>query len=92
MKYWGMKVQLHSFFDLGIRWRWVVSFTPRPLRPQGKSPWCPLDTKLGGTLSRSGRGGKEKNSQPRRESNPRTLIVQPVAQRYTERTGYVTKL
>jgi hypothetical protein len=24
--------------DLGTRWRWVVSFTPRPLYPQGKSP------------------------------------------------------
>jgi hypothetical protein len=24
--------------DLGIRWRWVVSFTPRPLYSQGKSP------------------------------------------------------
>jgi hypothetical protein len=23
-----VKVQLHSFFDLGIRWRWVVSFMP----------------------------------------------------------------
>jgi len=23
---------------LGTRWRWVVSFTPRPLYPQGKSP------------------------------------------------------
>jgi len=24
--------------DLGTRWRWVVSFTPQPLYPQGKSP------------------------------------------------------
>jgi len=24
-------------------WRWVVSFTLRPLYPQGKSPWYPLD-------------------------------------------------
>jgi len=22
--------------DLGTRWRWVVSFTPRPLQPPGK--------------------------------------------------------
>jgi hypothetical protein len=42
----------------------VVSFTPRPLYPQGKSPWYPLDRKLGGPQSRSGRGGEEKNSQP----------------------------
>jgi hypothetical protein len=32
--------------------------------PQGKSPWYPLDRRLGGPQSRSGRGGEEKNSQP----------------------------
>jgi hypothetical protein len=61
--YLGVKVQLHSFFDLGTRWRWVVSFTPRPLYPQGKSPSYPLDRRLGGPQSRSGSGGEEKNSQ-----------------------------
>jgi len=39
----------------------VVSFTPQPLHAQGKSPWYPLDRSLGGTQSRSGRGGEEKN-------------------------------
>jgi hypothetical protein len=63
-RYLGVEVQLHSFFDLGTRWRWVVSFTPRPLYPQGKNPWYPLDMRLGGPQSRSGRGGEEKNSQP----------------------------
>jgi hypothetical protein len=43
--------------------RWMFSFTPRPLYPQGKSPWCPLDRKLGAPQSRSGHGGEEKNSQ-----------------------------
>jgi len=34
------------------------------LYPQGKSPWHPMDRRLGGgNQSRSGRGGKEKNSQ-----------------------------
>jgi hypothetical protein len=33
--------------DLGTRWRWVVSFTPRPLYRQGKSTWYPLDKRLG---------------------------------------------
>jgi hypothetical protein len=32
--------------------------------PQGKSPWYPLNRRLGGSQSRSGRGGEEKNSQP----------------------------
>jgi hypothetical protein len=49
-----------------------------------KSSWYPLDKRLGGPQSRSGRGGEEKNSQPLPESNPRTPIVQPVAQRYTD--------
>jgi hypothetical protein len=41
----------------------VVSFTPQPLYPQGKSSWYLLDRRLGGPQSRSGRGGEEKNSQ-----------------------------
>jgi len=31
--------------------------------PPWKSPWYPLDRRLGGSQSRSGRGGEEKNSQ-----------------------------
>jgi hypothetical protein len=38
-----------SILDLGARWRRVVSFTSRPLYPQGKSTWCPLDRRLGGS-------------------------------------------
>jgi hypothetical protein len=52
--------------------------------PPGKSPWYSLDRRLGGPQSRSGHGGDEKNSQARRESNPRTPIAQLVAQRYTD--------
>jgi hypothetical protein len=58
--YWRVELQLHAFFDLGTRWKWVVGYTPRPLYPQGKSPWYPLDRKLGEPQSRSGRGGEEK--------------------------------
>jgi hypothetical protein len=36
----------------------------RPLYSQGKSPWYPLDRRLGGSQSWSGRGGEEKNSEP----------------------------
>jgi hypothetical protein len=53
----GVEVWLHTFFDLGTRWRWVVSFTPLPLYPQGKNPFYPLDRRLGGPQIRSGRGG-----------------------------------
>jgi hypothetical protein len=62
----GVKVQTGTdprILDLGTRWRWVVSFTPRPLYSHGKSPWYLLDRKLGGPQSRSGRGQK-KNLQP----------------------------
>jgi hypothetical protein len=41
----------------------MVSFTPHPLYPQGKSPRYPLDRKVGGPQSRSGRGGDAKNFQ-----------------------------
>jgi hypothetical protein len=34
------------------------------LYSQGNSPYYPLDRRLGGPQSRSGRGGEEKKSQP----------------------------
>jgi hypothetical protein len=37
---------------------------PQLLYLQGKSPWYPLDRRLGGPQSQSGHGGEEKNSQP----------------------------
>jgi hypothetical protein len=30
----GVEVWLYSFFNLGAKWRWVVSSTPRPLYPR----------------------------------------------------------
>jgi hypothetical protein len=47
------------FLDLGTSWRWVISFTPRPLYPRRKSPWYPLDRRLDGPQSRSGWHGQE---------------------------------
>jgi len=34
--------------NLDIRWRWVVSFTPRPLYPWGTISRYPFDRRLGG--------------------------------------------
>jgi hypothetical protein len=48
------------FPHFGTSRSWVVSFTPRPLYSRGKSPRYPLDRKLGGPQSRSGRRGEEK--------------------------------
>jgi hypothetical protein len=52
-------------------------FHARPLYPHGKKPWYPFDRRLGGSQSRSGRGGEEKNSQPQPGLEP--PIIQPVA-------------
>jgi hypothetical protein len=40
------------------------------LHPPGRSPWYPLDRRLGGSQSQSGCSGKEKNSQPLPELEP----------------------
>jgi hypothetical protein len=63
----------------------VVSFTLRPLYTQGKSPWYPLDRRLVGRRAVLDAVVKRKIPNPRRESNPRTPILQSVAQRYTDR-------
>jgi hypothetical protein len=54
--------------------------TPAALSP-GKGPWYPLDMKLGGPQSRSGRGAEENNWKPLLGLEP--PIIQPVAQSYT---------
>jgi hypothetical protein len=50
----------------------VFILTTRPLYPQGKSPWYPLDMRLGGPQSRCGCGGEENESHrcPCRKSKP----------------------
>jgi len=46
---WGNGGRASRFLDLGTRCRWVVSFTPRPLYPQGRNPLYPLDRKHSST-------------------------------------------
>jgi hypothetical protein len=53
-----------TIIDLSIRWRWVFSFTPRPLYPRGKRPRYPLDRRLAGPQSRSERCVAEKYLMP----------------------------
>jgi hypothetical protein len=62
--YWGSGGIDPCIPDLSTRQRWVVTFMPRPLYPQGKSPWYPLDRRLAGPQSQSGQGGEEKYFQP----------------------------
>jgi hypothetical protein len=47
---------------LGTRRTCIVSFTLRPLNPQGKSPQCLFDKRLVGPKNWSGSCGVEKNS------------------------------
>jgi hypothetical protein len=56
---------------------------PAALAP-GKETLIPIRQEKGGPQSRSWRVVNRKIPSPRRESNPRTPIVQPVAQRYTD--------
>jgi hypothetical protein len=79
--YWRSGSIASRILELGTRWRWMVSFTSGQFYPQGKSPWYTLYRRLGGTQSRSGLGGEEKNSQPLPGLD--ILIMQPVAQRHT---------
>jgi hypothetical protein len=57
---WGNGCIDSRILDLGTSWRRVVNFTPRPLYPRGKSPWCTLDRRLCGPQSRCRRHWEEK--------------------------------
>jgi hypothetical protein len=72
------------FPDLATNWRRVVSFTPQPLYPRGKSPRYPLDRRLGGPQSQSGWRWRRENSWPYRDSNSDPSVVQPVASSCTD--------
>jgi hypothetical protein len=63
----------------------VVSFTPLPLCPRGKSRRYPSDRRLGGPQSRFGRLGEEKilHLTGTRTPIPRSSSPQPVAIRTT---------
>jgi hypothetical protein len=64
--------------NLGTRWKWVVSFTPQPPYSVGNTGRYPFVRTLGGSNSRSGRGGEEKNPIIVIAANW-TRVVQPVA-------------
>jgi hypothetical protein len=57
---------------------------PAALYPRGKDPRYPLDRRLGGPQSRSGRRDWEKNPLPLSGSNLDHPIVQPVVRHYTD--------
>jgi hypothetical protein len=71
------------FLDLSTSWRWVVSFTPRPLYTRERAPGTHC---IGGWVDpRAGLDNIEKwKFWPYRDSNPELSVVQPVASRYTD--------
>jgi hypothetical protein len=70
-----------GFLDLGTSWRWVVSFTQRPLYPWGRSHWHPLDRSLGGSQNLS--GWCRENSLPYGDSNSDFFVAQPITSCHT---------
>jgi hypothetical protein len=77
--YWRSGGIPPRILDLRTRRRWVVSFTSRPLYTPGKSPWYPLDRRLGGPRPFLNTVVKKRIPSPRRKLNPRTPIDQPGA-------------
>jgi hypothetical protein len=72
-----------TFSYLDTSWRWVVSFKPLPLYPQGKSPrthW------IGGWVDREPvwKMWRRENSWPYRDSKSDPSVVQRVASRYID--------
>jgi hypothetical protein len=65
-------------FYLGTRWECMVSFTPQPFYPRGKSLRHPLNRRLGASHSQTGRFGKEKISYSAGIWIPGRPVVSPV--------------
>jgi hypothetical protein len=66
----------------------VVSFTPRPFYPQGKSPWYPLDRRPGGPRAGLDAVVKRKIPSPCRDSNPdHSAVLKTVAYQDTDFGG-----
>jgi len=79
---WASGGIVPSILNIGARWKWEVSSTPRPFYPWGKIPRQPLDRRFGGSQSRPGRDVEEKNSQPLLGIETRSSSPQPG--RYTD--------
>jgi hypothetical protein len=85
--YWGCGGITPHILELKTRWKWVVSSTPRPLYPQVKRFWYPMDRRVGGPQSQSGHSGEKKNSQPLPWLKP--PIIQPIVQHYTTELSWL---
>jgi hypothetical protein len=83
-KIWGGEWKYNStILDSAIRWRWVVSLTPRPFYFRGNSARYPMNRRLGGFQIQSGCYEEEEKLNPARIPS---LAVQPTVRRYTDWT------
>jgi hypothetical protein len=60
-KHIGMWRYTSRILNFGTWWRWVVKFMSWPPYPSGKHPQYPLNRRLGGSQSRTGRCRKQKS-------------------------------
>jgi hypothetical protein len=74
------------FLDLGTSWRWVDSFTPRPLYPTGKQFLVLIGYEAGWTPEPVWTMQRSENSWPYRDSNSDPSVIQSVASCYTAYT------
>jgi hypothetical protein len=82
--HWGVEIQLHTFLASALDGgEWSAS-RPGRVTPRERGPgthwiggWVDPKDVLDAVV-------KRKIPSPRRESSPRTSLVQPVAQRYTD--------
>jgi hypothetical protein len=79
MKEWVYSCRDPRFLDLGTSWKWAVSFTLRSLYPR-----YPLDRRLDGSQSQSGRYGEEKMFHLTETRTATPSVVQLVASHYTD--------
>jgi hypothetical protein len=81
--YWGSRGIAPRILDLGTRWRWSAS-RPGCFIPRKRAPGTHWIGGWVGPRDVQDTVVKRKIPSPHRESNSRTPIVQPVAQRYTD--------
>jgi hypothetical protein len=55
---------MHSLTSEALDEGELSASRPGRFTPQGRSPWYPLDRRLGGPQCHSGCGGEDKSSQP----------------------------
>jgi hypothetical protein len=70
--YWGSGgIALH-ILHFGTKWRWVASFTFRPVQPRRKNCRYQLERRLARLHGWSGRGGEEKRFHPLKGLKPQS--------------------